>query len=342
MLKRKIIKKEIQNDRFIEKFPTPKYISIEISEKCNLKCKICNQWKESNKLKKLNFKNIKKLIDELKKYYPKAILEFSGPEPLMNKDLLLKSLRYAQSNCVRTALSTNGTLLSKKNVEDLLNLGLNHISVSLDGSNPKTNDYIRNFNGSFQTIIEGIKKLIKYKRKNGSINTKISVTCVITNKNVAELVNVYYLCKKLGVDSINYNAYVLDNSYFFDKEKNPSQDEFWVKKENIPLLKDQMKKLLKIKESKSRPIIATDMNILCNIQNYFELKLKIQEQACLAGFNYFHITNFGEVTVCGKGPHLNIRKKNIKEIWNSKEFQETRFKVKNCKKLCLNNCFRLN
>lgn len=336
-----IAKKEHSNEEQIKTFYNPKYISIEIQDKCNLRCRICNQWKEVNNLKKLDFDNIKRLIDELKKYYPDAILEFSGPEPLMNLSLLLKSLDYARSKNVRTALSTNGILLSKENVEALLNLGLNHISVSLDGSKPETNDYTRSLNGSFKTIIDGIKRLVEYKQKNKHIATKISITCVITDKNVAELVKVYYFCKELGVDSINYNTYVPDNSYSLNKEKGLPQDEFWVKKENIPILKARIKELLRLKKNSLQPVIATDTNVLKKIPKYFELKLSMQER-CLAGLNYFHITNFGEVTVCGKGPHLNIKKKGIKEIWESKEFQKTRSEIENCKKPCLNNCFRLN
>lgn len=339
---KQIIKKRFEKNINEKELLNPKYISIEISEKCNLKCRICNQWKESNNLKKLDFKDIKKLIDELRKYYPNVILEFSGPEPLMNKELLLKSLNYACSKNVHTALSTNGTLFSKEGVEILLNLNLNHISVSLDSSDPKINDYIRNFNGSFQIITQGIKRLVDHKKANKSIKTKLSVTCVVTDKNVKELTKVYYLCRKLGIDNINYNTYVSDNSYFFDKEKNIAQDEFWVKKENICVLKNQIKKILRIKEINSAPIISTNKRILRSIPDYFELKLNRQNQSCLAGFNYFHITNFGEVTVCGKGPYLNIRKMTIKEIWESEEFKDTRLNVKNCNKPCLNNCFRLD
>lgn len=333
--------KELPNSNQTEKLPKPKYISIEISEKCNLKCRICNQWKESNKLKKLGIKDIKKLIEELKEYYPKTVLEFSGPEPLMNEELLISSLEYAKSKKIHTAISTNGTLISEKNKEALLNLELNHISISLDSFKSKTNDYIRNSNGSFETITKNIKRLVDYKRKNRNINTKISITCVITDKNVTELVKIYYICKRLGVDNINYNAYVPDNSYFLNQKKEPFQDKFWIKKENIPILKEQIKKLLKLKKNNSKPIIATNTSVLQNIPAYFELKLTMQEP-CLAGLNYFHITNFGEVTVCGKGPHLNIKNITIKQIWESKEFQNTRYEIKDCKKPCLNNCFRLD
>ncbi len=337
---KKLIKKLKRDSISTSKLKDPKYISIEISEKCNLQCRICNQWKESNNLKKIEIKDIKKLIDEIKKYYPLAILEFSGPEPLTNKKLLLESLKYAKKQKVKTALSTNGTLLSRKNCQEILETEPHHISISLDGSKEKTNDYIRNLSGSFKKINQGIKNLVEIKKKIRDISTKISVTCVITNKNFKELIGIYKLCQKLKVDNINYNAYVPDNSYFLKKSKDISKDIFWVKEENIPLMQEQINRIIQLKEKKEEPFVATNKEVLKNIPNYFRLNLKTT-QSCLAGYNYFHITNFGEVTVCGKGPYLNIRKNTIKNIWESKEFQKTRQKVKNCQKPCLNNCFRL-
>jgi len=75
--------------------------------------------------------------------------------------------------------------------------------------------------------------------------------------------------------------------------------------------------------------------------DYFEKRQKFNRGICLAGYNYFHITNFGEITVCGKGPKLNIRDWNIDEIWNSANFWDTRMKTTKCTKPCLNNCFEL-
>jgi len=42
-----------------ENLKNPKIISIDISDSCNLKCKICKQWKDKNRHKNLIFQILK-------------------------------------------------------------------------------------------------------------------------------------------------------------------------------------------------------------------------------------------------------------------------------------------
>jgi MoaA/NifB/PqqE/SkfB family radical SAM enzyme len=321
-----------------EKFKKPKTISIDISERCNLKCRICKQWKDKNRHKKLDIKDIKKLIDQISNYFPETILEFSGQEPLLKKELLFDSLDYAKKKNIITALSTNGTLINEDTAKELIKKNLHHISVSLDGFE-ETHNYIRNSRNAYQNVISGLKNLLRYKKKLKS-KTAIAVTTVITNKNFRELLPLYNFLNKLGVYCVNYNGYVLDNSYFFAPNEKYN-NEFWIDSENIPTFSKIIDKIIELKEKDSKPTITNDISQLKIMPEYFKLKNKFNKGYCLAGSNYFHITNFGEVTVCGKGPQLNIKDNDLMEIWTSKQMQETRKKVKECKIPCLNNCFDL-
>jgi len=318
----------------------PKSISIEISDTCNLQCRICNQWKEKNKTRKLKFKHFKKLINELSESFNDTLLEFSGPEPLTNKKVLFQALEYAKKRNVKTAISTNGSLISKDTAIKLINYNPKHISLSLDSHEPKIQDYIRNCKGLFDKNIISIKNLIRAKKELDS-KTIISVTCTITNYNTNNLLEVYNLCESLDIDSINYNAYVIDNSYFNKGIPCYEKDEFWVEKENIPRLKKSIISIIKLSKKNKKPTIATPEELLKEIPNYFQKKELFHKGVCKAGLNYFHITNFGEVTICGKGPHLNIKDYSLKNILGSENFSKTLTEIKKCKIPCLNNCFYL-
>ena len=331
-------KKRVEKTTNFNTLKSPRTISIDLAESCNLRCKICKQWKDKNRHKKLNLEDIKKLIDHINRYFPETILEFSGQEPLLKKDLLFDSLAYAKENNVTTALSTNGTLITEENVKKLIELKLHHISVSLDGFEENHN-YIRNSNNAYEKVVDGLRNLLKYKKELNS-DTTIAVTTVITNTNFKELLPLYKFLKGLGVNCVNYNGYVLDNSYFFAPNEK-YDNEFWIIKENLPEFKKIIGEIIKLKEKGSSPTITNDISQLKVMPEYFELKNKFNKGYCLAGYNYFHITNFGEVTVCGKGPKLNIRDNNLIGIWNSKQMEETRKKVKECRIPCLNNCFDL-
>lgn len=318
----------------------PKNISIEISNTCNLKCQICNQWKEKNNQKKLKLKYFKKLIDEISESFGDTTLEFSGPEPLTNQKLLLQALKYAQHKRVKTALSTNGSLISKGTAQALIKNSPSHISVSLDSNKPEIHDHIRNCRGLFKKNISAIKRLVEAKQELHS-KTIISITCTITRYNLNDLIAVYNLCKSLNVDSINYNAYVIDNAYFKKCIPDYEKNEFWLKKENIPLLRRSIKKIIKLTKKSCSPTIATPQEVLKEIPSYFQKKELFHKGICKAGMNYFHITGFGEVTICGKGPHLNIKDYNLNEILRSENFYNTLTETKKCKIPCLNNCFYL-
>jgi MoaA/NifB/PqqE/SkfB family radical SAM enzyme len=121
------------------------------------------------------------------------------------------------------------------------------------------------------------------------------------------------------------------------KEKNYENDEFWVKRNNIPKLRRICKKLIKMKKNGGR--IGTPFFMLRMMPNYFEKKLMFKDGICLAGFSYIYIKPDGSVDVCGKGPSLNVRKNSIKKIWYSLNFLKTRLNIVKCKRPCLMLCF---
>jgi len=275
----------------------------------------------------------------MKSWCPDAVLEFSGQEPLLNKALLLDSLSYAKGK-VKTAVSTNGILLTEENTMALLKTEPSHISVSVDGFRKETHDYIRNLDGAHEKTIRGINNLVKAKKDLGA-KTAIAVTFVITDANIDEMIPAYNFLKELGVDCISYNPYTVDNSYFFNPDASYNNNEFWVKEHNLQKLTEAIDEVLRLKKTSPKPLIINSYEQLTRIPKYFELKDEFNKEICYAGYSYFHITNFGEATVCGKGPQLNIKDMSIEQMWTSANFWKTRKKTMECRQPCLNNCFEL-
>jgi len=92
-------------------------------------------------------------------------IDISGGEPLLS----IERIKYISERCMSSAkkrglkytfnLITNGTLLTKKNVEELTALGLKGAKVTLDGPKENHNLYrpFKSGSGSFDTIIRNIK-----------------------------------------------------------------------------------------------------------------------------------------------------------------------------------------
>mgnify|MGYP000150215801 CR=1 FL=1 len=102
---------------------------------------------------------------QAKKFEAKNItITLYGGEPLLNIKVGLKILNRIKSFCekndikLRLKLITNGSLMSREIVEELLNYNLNYIQITIDGTK-EVHDKRRPFKskkGSFNTIIKNL------------------------------------------------------------------------------------------------------------------------------------------------------------------------------------------
>ncbi len=314
-------------------FTKPLFINFGLTHKCNLRCKICETWKYGLKEEnELNLEELKNVINQIGRWGGINV-SFAGGEPLLRKDDLIECIKLAKKWNLITHVTSNGLLVNKTIAEDLVLSGLDYLQFSLDGATEKTNDYIRG-KGCYKKVMNSIKKIKRAKEKFNS-DLKLSLTTVVNDKNIDELLDIVELVEKLELYEVSFNPYNLDTSY--TKNKRYEDDEFWVKKKNISKLRKICEELIKIKREKR--IIGTPLFMLKMMPEYFEKKEKFREGICMAGYSYMYIKPNGEVDVCGKGPSLNVREYSIKSIWYSLRFEKTRLKIFRCKKPCLMLCF---
>jgi MoaA/NifB/PqqE/SkfB family radical SAM enzyme len=99
--------------------------------RCNLKCGMCNFWKQEPG-SELETGEFFKIIDDLAGLGTKAI-SFSGGEPLLRKDIF-GLIKYGKRRGLIVHLATNGTLVDEENARKLRDSEIDAISVSLDGA----------------------------------------------------------------------------------------------------------------------------------------------------------------------------------------------------------------
>ncbi|MCD6371538.1 MAG: radical SAM protein [Candidatus Aenigmarchaeota archaeon] len=312
----------------------PLFINFGLTHQCNLRCKICETWKFGlRRENELSVGEIKYVIRQIAEWDKNINVSFAGGEPLLRRKKLIEAIKCAKKLGLTTHVTSNGTLVNREIAEELVLSGLDYLQFSLDGAKAKTNDYIRG-KGTFRKVMKAIREIKRAKRKFDS-DLKLSLTSVVCNKNIDELLDIVKLVEKLGLYEVSFNPYNVDTSYM--KNKDYDNDEFWVKKENISKLRKICKKLIEIKKTKG--IIGTPYSFLELMPDYFEKKIAFREGLCTAGYSYMYIKPDGTVDVCGKGPSLNVREHSLKAIWHSLEFMKTRLKVIRCKRPCLMLCF---
>lgn len=147
---------------------------------CNNDCIMC-----SVKPKGLNHqpRNTQEIIADIEKgkkqKYQK--IEFTGGEPTMRTDLLLLIAKSKQLGYQEIALGTNCRTLSHLNfLQSLQKAGLNRITTTLYGYDPKSHEAVTRTTGSFKLTVQGIKNSLKL----GITTTVNTVVFSLTAKNL--------------------------------------------------------------------------------------------------------------------------------------------------------------
>jgi Fe-coproporphyrin III synthase len=126
-----------------------------ITRRCNLKCVHCYaQAQDEATADELTTQEGKALLDDLAQFGAPVVL-FSGGEPLVRPDLP-ELAAYAVAKGMRAVISTNGTLIRPAVAQELKQIGLSYVGISLDGL-ADVNDRFRGVKGAFRKALEGIK-----------------------------------------------------------------------------------------------------------------------------------------------------------------------------------------
>lgn len=287
----------------------PRFVSLEITEKCNLKCKHCYTAAGNDKPNSLSIEFVFKLIDELSEYGCE-FLAIGGGEPLLFKNIE-KVVEYALSKGVEIELVSNGILFNDDMIEKLYNAGLKYVQISLDGDSPETYLKIRG-EDYFETVVNNIKKV---KEK---FNT--SVSSVLCRLNYDKIFNIIKIANDLKVDSYRIMKFI--EAGRGNDNKNILQitpEEF---EEFILKLKDRRKEY--------DIIIRIDENMMDNFTKKKIPWLKEGLYGCSAGRSTLSIDVNGNVYPCSFLNYEELKCGNIEsstllEIWkNSKILNDFR------------------
>ena len=193
-----------------------KALCIHICHDCNMRCRYCfaDEGAYHSVRERMSFETAKAAVDFLIANSGKRkVLEmdFFGGEPLMNLDVIKKTVYYAKEEGAKVGkkflftTTTNCLLLDEPTIE-FFNEEMENVVLSLDGR-PEVNDAIRktvNGKGSFEYIIEKIKKFISLRG-----DKSYYVRGTFTAKNLDFAKDVLFIADQ-GVDSISMEPVVTE------------------------------------------------------------------------------------------------------------------------------------
>ncbi len=155
---------------------------------CNLKCKMCDIWKQQNGLyDEINFWQYAK-----KNFFPfiKEIEMLSG-EPFIQKDTyrLIEIINRVNPDCL-WSITTNGHWQLNERIKNQLNkIVFKNLIISIDSLKPEKYAKIRP-PGKLKTVIKNLDSLIEYNEERKNLNLSdlnITIHFLVMNENIGEL-----------------------------------------------------------------------------------------------------------------------------------------------------------
>jgi MoaA/NifB/PqqE/SkfB family radical SAM enzyme len=142
---------------FPKELDSPLGCQLELTHRCNLRCKQCYNQSGCSK-PDISFD---KWMDVAKQLVDMNIFEcvISGGEPLLLGDKLYKLMDVLDDSGIRFILVTNGLLMDERNVKRLSKYDYYWIQVSIDGSRPEIHDKIRGVKGSWKKAVNAAKMI---------------------------------------------------------------------------------------------------------------------------------------------------------------------------------------
>ena len=183
---------------------------------CNLKCRHCYMSSDAKKYSgELSTDEAKKFIDDLAEFKVPVLL-FSGGEPLTRQDFF-ELAEYAAKKNIRPTLSTNGTLITKKIAEQIKNIGVGYVGISLDGL-ADVNDKFRGVVGAYEKAMQGIENCV-------AVGQRVGLRFTINRHNFEELDKIFDFIEEKKINRVCFYHLVYSGrgSQMIDEDVTPAE-----------------------------------------------------------------------------------------------------------------------
>ncbi len=169
----------------------PFSLSIDVTHRCNLRCRHCYNESGSGSRKELTDDQLLRITKQIANLPVESVC-LSGGEPLIRSNILISLVKELKDSGVGTiSMTSNGMMISKEIVYNLAKAGMNNVQVSVDGLRD-AHDWLRNKSGSFDKVMESIKVIIE-------AGLEVSVACIPNKKNFNDFEDLICNLDSMGV-----------------------------------------------------------------------------------------------------------------------------------------------
>lgn len=289
-----------------------RYMNIGVTNRCNLKCFMCDIWKERPK-RDLSVGIVKKLL-ESRCLDDKLDITLTGGEPFLHKGLWqITEEIFMRNRCWLKGISTNGTLTKEvlRYFHDFLGRLPCDFSlhISMDGINCHDSQRGQSINKVLDTV-GAVKKAYP------SVSIKIKFT--ITSVNYMDIIPTFRFCRENGLDfRVKLAEYAKHYTNRMDQ-----RDFLFGNAARKSIVRD----LLQVSQEKYR---LRDENAAFITATVRFLQGEPRRDVCAAPFQRVFLMPNGDIFSCLHFPKIgNLCNKSLDQIWVSSTAEKHRNTVR--------------
>jgi len=181
--------------------PFPPYVTIELLDKCNFRCRMCSLTYQQSAGNVFPLHELKKLVDEIAKYG--SMIRFIGYcEPLLYPHIK-EAVAYVKNKGLLLHITTNASLLSREMADYLVSMGLDSIIFSFQGASKEEYMKMRSLGGTiYDRVIENISYFHSIRK-----HTEMKLTTTVTERDTKEDIESFIQTHSAYVDEVQVSGF---------------------------------------------------------------------------------------------------------------------------------------
>ncbi|MCX5796129.1 MAG: radical SAM protein [Elusimicrobia bacterium] len=177
---------------------------------CDLNCLFCRRqdglktYRERNT--ELSDQRWLELADEALSMGVRFVFIKGGGEPLLRRELMRRLVPLVKVRGACGHLVTNGTHIDDELARLFVATRWDQVTISLDGPDAATHDFLRARPGVFDSVMAGLARLRAAKAATGSSLPRLAFHCVLTKANHDRLAPLIELAHREGVEHLELDS----------------------------------------------------------------------------------------------------------------------------------------
>lgn len=292
--------------RYLFKYPgkLPVKVQMEITNRCNLACKMCPRGQMDLPLEDMPMETFETIISNIQD--PDYLILTGWGEPLTNPNFF-RMVTLAKEKLPKTKIrfTTNGTLLNSEYCKIIINAGIDRVTVSLDviSCNDRNADMAHPNTGE---VLKNIKELLNLRGKKK--HPKVFLQTVIQPDGMEKIISVIGFGVDAGIDYLNLAR--------LDTRRNSS------------LIRPSLQEELRIIRYAKKEARHLGLKIFSINNQSFLIRLAGHfDKVCLHSMDSIYVTINGKITPCCDLRNFvagDLSVSELHSIWHGPKFRDFR------------------